>query len=278
MILIAIRKHNHDVFTKLHSLLETFENENNDKLAEEFLVPLETIELDKNTLYKACEHMESYIRYTKDHDSKNDKPLCDLVLDQMMDEMMENMAVGVKIDINFEESQYKLKDFNEMENSLRMLFGDTLKSKPLATPKSYEIIYHTKYTKKDEIVFEKSFHGSEYDEQSNESTPFKQVKCSGAIPKSNALIINDTTLQLPFIPRYNSSRKNVDQRSNQIQKTFKNVESQIVQIVSAESLCSIQYKTNTSSKLKLCSIFNMALFNATNISYQKDIIRYFLVK
>lgn len=269
--------HNQDVFAKLHSLLETIENEINDKLEEELLEPMDTIEDDKNMLLETCQNMKGFIEDTRDHDSTYNETVYFLEWEQMMDDIMENMAVGVKIDVNFEKSQYKIKDFNEMENSLRILFGDTLKSKSLATPKSYEIVYHTKYTKKDEIVFEKSFHGSEYNEQSNESTPFKQIKCSGAIPKSNALTINESTFQLPFIPRYNNSKKIVD-KSNQTKSPIKNVESQIVQIISADSLCSIQYKTNTSSKPEICSLFNMAFFNTTNISHQKDIIRYFLVK
>lgn len=260
--------HNHDMFEKLHGLLETIEKEHEDKFRVEVLEPINEILAFKFILLKARKELKGFIQYNKDYGAE-----CDLELESMMDDMMEKLAVGITIDVDFDKSQYSLKDYNEMENSLRMLFEDTLKCEPLITLKSHETKYHIKYPKKDEIVFEKSFHGSEYDEQCNESTPFKQVKCSGAVPK-----YNEPTFQLPFVPRYTNIRKIVDPKRHQTERFIKNVESEIVQIISADSLSSIHYRSNNSSELKVCSLFNMEQLNASDISYQKDIIRYFLVK
>ncbi|CAO1431200.1 unnamed protein product [Diamesa hyperborea] len=260
--------------------------EHEEKFNKQFLALTKETSETKYILSDSITSIKEFIQDTKDKLDRGDLELelvksrrdCgDFDLERTMDDLLEELPVGVKIDINFEKSQYKLIDINQMENSLRMLFGDSLKCDPLLTHMNFKIKYNTKYSKKDELTYEKSFYGVKYNERDSESTPIKQAKCLDEVSKYNDLAINESTFELPSIPQYNSSRQIFKQMSYQTEQSFKNVESEIVQIVSAENLCSIRYKTNTSCKIKVCSLFNMTLSNTFNVSYQEDLIRYFLV-
>lgn len=256
--------HNHDVFAKLHSLLESIEKEHEDKIRDLFLEPLKQAEKIKKELSEVHQHLNIILDETKTMERWE------------IDHMMEDVPVGVTIDMKYDENQYKLQDSKIMEDSLRMLFDETLRCERSITFCDYDIEYYKKYEESDEIVYEDSFFECGFNELSNESTPIKQDPLAGAIPKSTAVNINKSpTFELPFTPQYNYGGQFGGRRSFQ---SIKNVESKIVQIVSADSLCLIKYKTDKGSKLEYCSIYNMALFSVSTILFQKDIIRYFLVK
>lgn len=259
--------HNHDVFTKLHTLLETIQKEHEDKIKDCFLEPLKQAEDIKTQLSEVHRQINLILRETKTMERLE------------IDYMMEGVPVGVTIDVKYNKNHYKLKDSKIMEDSLRMLFDETLRCEPSITSCDYDIEYYKKYEESDEIVYEESFYDCGFNELSNESTPIKKDPLSGATPKSTTVVTNKSpTIELPFIPRYHIGRKFAGRKSCQARTSIKNVESQIVQIASADSLCAIKYKTDKGSKPEYCSIYNIESLEVSTISFQKDIIRYFLLK
>lgn len=267
-----ITEHNHDVFSNLHSLLQTIEEEHEENIKNIFLKPLEIIENSKKILLETNEILEN-----------------DEIMNESLDTIITDLTIVLTVVANFNEylesNLIKLKVSNLMENPLRMLFDGTMKCNPMIV--SPKFINHNEYIENDVVVFENSFYGSGYDEHSNESSHFKQDMLSNVVRKTRTVSNKSSTFERDYSPTYvpQISQKSTEsfpvsqyRKNNQTRTVIQNSKSQIVQIVSAHNLCSIMYKPENSTNLQVCALYNMTLLSASNIIFQKDLIRYFLLK